>query len=300
MNELTSGLHGVYLRDHLVEELGLTTVRSMLRNGELVKYAKHVLVDRRRSGDLLTRAAAALLLVGPRAVLNSFTAAALQGCGAADTGTVHVLSTYDRRPLSRPGLTVHNQTYLDEGDVLVLNDLRTLALEAVLVDLLCTARRPLALACLDQTLAMLDAGSRQAYRDELRTRIAERGDRRGTRRAQPLLSLGTGVTESPAESHLLLTIFDGGLPLPALQVPVVDIGGFERYRLDFAWEETKVALEYDGYEAHEGRELEDARRDSDLRARGWLVVRARAADLRDPTNLLTKLRGAFRKRRFAA
>jgi hypothetical protein len=300
MNESISGLHGAYLRDDLVAEFGPAAVRGMLRTGQLVRYAEHILVDRRRSADLLTRAAAALLLVGSHAVLNSHTAALLHGCGAADGGTVHALSTYDRKVPTKRGLALHQQAHIDESDVTVLNGLRTLGLEAVLVDMLCTADRRVALAVLDQAMAMLDAGSREPLRLELANRIADRADRRGTRRAQPLLQLGTGLSESPAESFLLLTIFDSGLPLPSLQVPVTDIGGFERYRLDFAWEEPKIALEYDGYEAHEGRELADARRDADLRSRGWLVIRAGAADLRKPASLIAELRTAFGKRRYAA
>ncbi len=300
MPELTSGLHDAYLRDHLVAEIGDNGVRSMLHNGQLTKYAKHILIPRGRSADLLTRAAAALLLVGPQAVLNSHTAALLHGCGAADAGTIHVLSPYDRRIPTRPGLALHHQLRIDDNDVVVLNDLRTLSLEAAMVELLCTAHRPVALACLDQALAMTDTECRKTFLSDLETRLAERTSRRGTRRAQPLLHLGTGITESPAESFLLLALFDAGLPVPDLQVPVVDIGGFERYRLDFAWEDAKVALEYDGYEAHEGRASADARRDSDLSARGWLVIRATATDLRKPANLIAALRGAFAKRRFAA
>jgi hypothetical protein len=300
MNESISGLHGAYLRDDLVAEFGPAAVRGMLRTGQVVRYAEQVLVDRRRSADLLTRAAAALLLVGSRAVLNSHTAALLHGCGAADSGTVHVLSTYERKVPRKQGLALHQQATIAENEVTVLNGMRTLGLEAVLVDMLCTADRRVALAVLDQAMAMLDAGYREPFRTELANRIANRTDRRGTRRAQPLLHLGTGLTESPAESFLLLEIFDAGLPLPGLQVPVIDIGGFERYRLDFAWEGPKVALEYDGYEAHEGRELADARREADLRSRGWLVIRACAADLRKPASLIAALRTAFGKRRYAA
>lgn len=300
MRELPEGLHGAYFRDDLVAELGLSAVRALLRNGQLLRHSRHVLVARHRCADLLTRAAAALLLVGPHAVLNSHTAAALHGCGAADTGKIHVLSGYTRKVPARPGLALHQQAYLDEADVLVLDGLRTLALEAVLTELLCTVYRPVAFACLDQALAMLDAEFREPMRAELECRLAERADRRGTRRAQALVELATGATESPAESCILLAIFDAGLPLPRLQLPVCDVAGHERYRLDFGWEEPKVALEYDGYDAHEGRELADARRDADLRARGWLVVRATAADLRDPANVIAALRIAFARRRYAA
>ena len=55
-------------------------------------------------------------------------------------------------------------------------------------------------------------------------------------------------------------------------------------------------MEYDGHAVHAGREEQDADREDDLRRRGWIVVRVRAADLEDPTRLLNELRSAFARR----
>jgi very-short-patch-repair endonuclease len=76
--------------------------------------------------------------------------------------------------------------------------------------------------------------------------------------------------------------------------------GRELYRLDFAWPEPMVAVEYDGYAAHVDRLVRDAERDEDLRRRGWLVLHADAADLSDPSRLHVEVRQAFWRRRFAA
>jgi uncharacterized protein DUF559 len=265
----------------------------------LLRYSRQVLIERRRALDLTTRAAAGLLLVGPEAALTTHTAALMFGCSAADRGTIHVLSRYHRKVPVRPGLALH-QTFFDEDDVVELDGMRTLCLEAVITELLCTAYRPLALACADQALASLDPEFRGLFHAEVDDRLTARLDRRGTRRARPLLALATGLPESPAESFMLFALYDAGLPMPTPQFSVRDIDGHERYRLDFAWEEPKIALEYDGYEAHEGRQLRDARRDNDLRARGWLVIRAGVADLRDPRRVAGEVRAAFAKRRYAA
>jgi len=99
---------------------------------------------------------------------------------------------------------------------------------------------------------------------------------------------------------MVVILAEAGIPAPVLQHSVRDLTGRERYRLDFAWPELKVALEYDGYEAHEGRAEHDRAREEDLRRRGWLVVRADSADLGSPTRLLRELRTAFRQRRTAA
>ena len=47
-------------------------------------------------------------------------------------------------------------------------------------------------------------------------------DPRGRRQSQILLDLATGLAESPAESWLLLGLFDADFSVPAQQVPVLD------------------------------------------------------------------------------
>jgi hypothetical protein len=289
--ELPDGLHGAHRRTDLVALLGLPAVRALVRDGFLVRYSRNVLVDRRRMLDLPTRAGAALLHVGPRSVLTSHTAALIYGCTAADPGAIHVLGGPQRSAAARPGLVLHIGDP-DPSDLLELDGLRVLGLEAVIADLLCTADRPLALACADQALATLDPGFRLSFRTEVDTRLRTRTDLR-TARGTVLLELASGLPESPAESAMLLALYDAGLPIPVLQHSVRDISGRERYRLDFAWPQPRVALEYDGRDAHEHRALRDATRDADLRSRGWLVFHATAPDLHDPTRLIAALRPAL-------
>ena len=262
-------------------------------------FSRKVLVERDRQLSLQTRAAATLLLAGPRAVLTSHTAARLLGCTAADEGCVHVLVDYHRKVPRVPGVVVH-QGLFDEQDVLTLDGLRMLSLECVITELLCRASRRVALACADQAMALTPAEQRAEFRAEVLHRIGTRRDPRGRRRSQILLNLARGLSESPAESWLLLGFFDAGFSVPVQQLPVSDINGREVYRLDFAWEEPMVAVEYDGYVAHLDRMARDAARDEDLQRRGWTVIHADAGDLRDPSRLHADVRRAFWRRRFAA
>lgn len=294
---ISNGSHGAFLRTDLTERLGEATIRAALSNGRLVAYSRKVIIDRHRMFQPHTRAAAALLHTGPKAALTGLTAAWLHGCTAADIGIVHVLSGYDRQVPSRRGLIVHAGS-MDGLDVVEIDGLRVVALDMAIAEVLCTGHRPTALACADQALALVDPAECRELHSAIRYRIDTRRDPRGRRRAQALIDLATGRPESAAESALLLAIFDEGLPIPAAQVSVNDIRGQERYRLDFAWTEPKVALEYDGYAAHEGRAGPDAARERDLVARGWLVVRAAAEDLRSPARLMGDLRAAFAARRF--
>ncbi len=111
-----------------------------------------------------------------------------------------------------------------------------------------------------------------------------------------LLDLATGKAESPPESVLRLIVVEAGFPVPEPQYPVTTIDGRKLYVFDMAWSSRQIALEYDGYAAHEERREYDLERDNRMAARGWITVRAAAADLRDPSRLLIELRCAFDQR----
>jgi hypothetical protein len=238
--------------------------------------------------------------VGPQGVLSGQTAAALHGCtAAADCVDIHVTVPYECRVRSRPGLILHRDRF-DEADVTARMGMPVLVLDLAIADLLCTQSRRLALACADQALAALPPNQRETFRAEVDDRLVHRDDRRGTRRAEVLLALATGLAESPPESWLRLLVADAGFPLPEAQFEIRDLEGRLVYRLDMAWPESRVALEYDGYEAHEGRSEADAERDRRLGGRGWTVVRARAQDLSKPDRVIGELHTAFAARRRAA
>jgi very-short-patch-repair endonuclease len=112
----------------------------------------------------------------------------------------------------------------------------------------------------------------------------------GARRIRRMVDDLTLISESEPERQF------GGLldqltPRPQRQVPIAG------YRVDFAWPHLRVIVEYDG-EVHDrpDRRQADAQRDRDLEAAGYLVVRVRAADLRDPDRLLRRLHHTMRAR----
>ena len=96
-----------------------------------------------------------------------------------------------------------------------------------------------------------------------------------------LIALADGLAESPMESEARLAMIDGGLPIPQLQYEVVD-GNRERRRLDFAWPDFRVAVEYDGIDWHSGAEAmrRDRRRASALMDVGWVVIAIVFEDVR--------------------
>jgi hypothetical protein len=287
--------HGAYLRADLEPLMGRETLRAAVRDGRLAKFSRGVLLDPRRAASFRTRAAGALLLAGKDAALARQSALVLYGCSAARAAPVHILVPGQRGLRNRPGMVVHHGSF-GSNDIALVDGLRTQALDVALADVLCRDDRRTAIACADQALALQPEADRPKFWAAVERRVVLRADPRGSLQARALLELTTGLAESPAESWTLLSLFDSGLPIPVQQYRVLDVSGREIYRLDFAWPELRIAVEYDGYEAHEGRGVADQAREEDLRRRGWIVIRSDAADLRDSSRLITAVRAAFRVR----
>lgn len=294
MSPPAGGLHGAYRRAELIHRCGRRYLDNALHAGLLRPMWPGVVVDGRRTCEVRTRAAAALLTIGRDAVVCGPTAALLHGCTTLTCAEVHVLVPYSRSPRKRPGLIVHHSCFYAEH-VTDLEGLRTLTIEQTVADLLCSARPADALAIGDETLRMAEPHSAEFRRAVLRC-LGGRPDPRGTVRGAGLWDLASPRAESAPESWLRMLIIEIGFPLPEVNFSLLSLDGRELYRLDLAWPQLRIALEYDGHAAHAGREVEDGAREDDLRRRGWIVVRARAADLGDPARMTNELRSAFARR----
>lgn len=287
---------GPRTRTQLAADIGERAVRKLVGSGRLCELWCGILVPREQALDPLVRATVALQALGPQAALTGRTAVWLQGCPAAEQLTVHVAVPYSRYQRSREGLAIHHGlTLLDEVEL--ARGMRTVPLDVAVSELLCTDVPRHALAIADQAAALHAPGTERAgFCARTGARLDQRPDWRGTLRAAQLLELVTGRADSPPESWLRLLVVEAGFPPPVMQYELCDLDGRVRYVLDQSWPKLRIALEYDGYEAHEYRELQDSRRDEDLRRRGWITIRATAADLRDPSRLLRELDKAFRAR----
>jgi very-short-patch-repair endonuclease len=106
-------------------------------------------------------------------------------------------------------------------------------------------------------------------------------------------ALADGLAASPQETRLRLLIGASGLPAPVAQFRVVDARGFVA-RVDFAWPDRKVAVEYDGlWHAEDKQFAKDRRRLNKLRTAGWTVVFVTAADLLRPEELIAQIEAAL-------
>ena len=137
-------------------------------------------------------------------------------------------------------------------------------------------RRPRILATLDAALR-----SGRCTRPELWRSAADQAGRRGIVSVRDLIPLADGRAESPMESEARLAMIDGGLPIPELQYEIVD-GNGELRRVDLAWPEYRVAVEYDGLDWHSGADAmrRDRRRSAALMDVGWVVIAIVFEDVR--------------------
>ncbi|MCW0214606.1 MAG: DUF559 domain-containing protein [Pseudonocardia sp.] len=287
------GRHGALPRPRAAALFGEHQVRRALESGLVTAVWAGVLVDPARTADPLTLSSAALHLAGLDGVLTGPTAAYLHGCTAAEATPIHVVVPYGHWLRSQPGLVVHNGRDVD-ADRMRISELPVLGLERVVSDLLCSASPPEAFAVLDQCLAL--ASNAEATRKRLDERLACRVDPRGVRRAAAMLAVATGRVRSPAESWMFWHLVDQGFPPPEVNWWLRGPDGAGVFELDLAWPELRIVVEYDGWAAHAGREGHDAARQRELERRGWVVLRARAEDLREPRDLAVRLDAAFRSR----
>jgi hypothetical protein len=130
---------------------------------------------------------------------------------------------------------------------------------------------------------------------DVRAYIEDRATWNGAGAARRALQLARPFVESPMESRLRLAVVLGGLPEPVVQYEVVNRDGVFVARLDLAYPQRRVGLEYDG-DHHRDRTTfqRDAVRLNQLHLLGWTVLRFTADDvLRNPDRMLAQIRDAL-------
>jgi hypothetical protein len=217
------------------------------------------------------------------------TAAGCYGFDTEDTQVLHVLNPQGQQLRSAEGLFVHRR----DGAPLTVVDGRPATTPSwTAVEVARALRRPRALATLDAALR-----SRSCGRADLWQAARRQAGRRGVVAVRGLIPLADPASESPMESELRLIILDAGLPTPSLQYEVID-GNGELRRLDFAWPEYRVSMEYDGVPWHEGADAlrRDRVRQAALEDVGWVVIRVVFEDVRyRAPDIVARLNRAFRR-----
>jgi len=237
--------------------------------------------------DHRLRAVAAAGVLLPGAVVTGCSAAVLWGVDlAADDDPVELTLPPGAHPVRMPGLRVR-RARLDPGDVSRRSDVPTTTAEA-------TALRVASVLSGDEAVVAVDRMIASGCVDlaPLRARAAALWGS-GSARARRACDLADGLAGSPQETRLRLLLRRSGLPPPVAQY-VVRHGGAFIARVDFAWPEKKVAVEYDGlWHAESGQFAKDRQRLNRLTAAGWVVIFVTAADLGNTTSLIARVAAAL-------
>lgn len=229
--------------------------------------------------DLSLRTAACALVLGPDQVVVDRTAAWLHGVDTLTwaehdiTPPVDVRAAHGAARVRRQGVT-GGERDLPDSDIIIVHGVRVTTPVRTALDLGRRLRRREAYAALCE-LARLH----RLTPTDLTGRVEEFRGQRGVIQLRGLVPLVDVRYESPREAWVWLAIHDAGLPTPTPQVWVECHEG-DRYRLDFAYERAKVAVEYDGEAWHSSREdtLYDKERWRILGKRGWRIITVRRGD----------------------
>jgi hypothetical protein len=234
--------------------------------------------------ELRVRGAALLL---PSTVVTGISAAVVWGvelAGAQDD--VEVTGPPGSHMVRVAGVHAR-RARLDDGDVCSHRGVRVTTPEATAVRVGAALRPDDAVVGIDRMIA-----ARVVDLRSVRARAARaRGP--GAARARRAAALADGLAESPQETRLRLVMTRGGLPPPIAQYSIRAEDRFVA-RVDFAWPDRKVAVEYDGlWHSGAAQFAKDRARLNRLQEAGWRVVFVTAADLRDPVRLVARIAAAL-------
>jgi very-short-patch-repair endonuclease len=225
---------------------------------------------------------------GDRAVASHRAAAALWRLPGGDDGVIEVTCPRWRRS-RHDGLVVHESTRLDEVDVTEVDRIPCTSLERTIFDMCGTGGAALADLLLDSALRrrLTTLPRLIATRD----RLAKRGRRgaAGFRSAVDSRDPSMAPAESEPERMLARFLVKNGLPTPVHQFVVRDRDHCFVARVDLAYPDAGVVIEYDSAEYHVGKvalERDSARRNA-MVSLGIFVVTATSADLRDRARALS-------------
>jgi very-short-patch-repair endonuclease len=260
---------GVVSRGQLVD-VGVprTTIGDRVRSGRLLPLHRGVYAvghaRLRREGHWL----AAVLAVGPGAVLSHRDAAGLHDLRPANHAGVDVTTGANRR--DEPGTRVHRTRVLDAEDITTVSGIPVTTVARTLLDLAGTVPHDHLAKAIKEAERRHTFDLRAVEAAMARTRGRRGPGHRVLREAlNEYAALGLSASDSALEDAFLRLLRDAGLPSPAVNAYV------EGFRIDAVWRTRRVAVELDGWAWHHTRDAfeRDRERDAALTAAGWRVVR---------------------------
>lgn len=204
-----------------------------------------------------------------------------------DDDRVHVMVPRGRRAPTGRGIIGHSGT-LGNGDITSVDGLTVTSLERTWCDLAAVLDVPDLVAAGD---ALIHRRARRTTARDLAASVRRYPTKRWRARRVEALRLLNDRAESPQESRLRVHLVRSGLPEPAVN-PNIFYRGVFLGRVDMLYLEWGLIIEYEG-EQHrtDARQWQkDIARVNDFADIGLRTIRATAADDRDPSRLIARIR----------
>ena len=273
--------HGVFDRN-LLDRIGFTARHRRVREEQARWLPLHEGAYRMAGSPVTWRGSllAACLAGGPQAVGSHRSAAAVWDVGGGDEQIQEILCPRWRR--SRyDTLVVHETKVLDARDITIVDAIPVTTVERTLLDL-GAVRHPLTVERAVETALRRDLTTLPDLRATVR-RLGRKG-RNGAgvlRRILDERDPDRRLTESEMEMRMLQVLRANGLPEPVVQHEIRHQGRFIA-RVDAAYPEFRIALEYESFAWHTGKEAlaRDSARRNALVGAGWLPISVTWDDLR--------------------
>jgi very-short-patch-repair endonuclease len=222
----------------------------------------------RREGHWL----AAVLAIGPGAVLSHRHAAALHGIRSVAASQIDVSTTKQRR--AQAGIRIYSRRQLDPADVTTVAGIPVTAVARTLVDLAATVSR-------QQLERAVSESERLGLFDLTHVEQAMAHTKAGRAALRAALtnyrSHGETTLRSELEARFLALLDDRQLPRPRMNSII------EGMEIDAVWRQQRLAVELDGWAAHHHRRAfqDDRTKANDLTAAGYAVLRFTYRDVTD-------------------
>lgn len=264
--------HSIVTRPQLLD-LGFTgrQIERRIEAGRLIPLYRGVYLVGPIAPPLADEMAA-VLACGDRAYLSHHPAAHIWSLiPYSPKPEIAEVTVIGREPHPR-GIRVHTVRALAPAETTTHKDVPVTTPARTLLDLAPTLNS----RQLERSLA--EASRRRLVRRaQLDALLARHPGRPGTPALRHLLETEPAFTRSELEELFLALVRDAGLPQPEANA---ELGPYE---IDFLWREQRLAVELDSWGFHGDRKAfeDDRRRDAELVARGFRVIRVTWRELED-------------------
>jgi hypothetical protein len=282
----SSGLDGLFLGSHAVAERRVT--RHQLRSGTYRRVLHGVYAHPTVSIDHSVVARAASLLMPEGSAVGGSSAAWWHGGPLPEaTAPVTVLLPEGSEWTGPRGVRVH-RARIRPRDIVDMDGVPCATASRTAWDVCALEPVRTAVAALDGMLrhgAVTSSGLQE---------LARTGGRKwGAAKVRRAVSLADARSESPPESWLRVAFALAGLPPTVPQYQVIENGVFLG-RVDFAWPDARLIVEYEGAHHFDGLQIRrDDARIARLIAAGWRVIRLSAPDLRNMDAVVERVAAAL-------